>query len=148
MSQFSLLTGREELFPLCEEMAGQLYDYLSKKSVHYKGERVRWYDRTRQLTRSCYDLRITVAVVNPQKYPVGYSIACLYDKGKRGVIEDLYVREQYRRVGVGNKIMCDVLTWLENVKAQQINVSYGNESVLKFCEKYNFYPKEYSLFKK
>lgn len=148
MSQFTLLTGREELFPQCAEMAGELYLHLSKKSTYYKGEKMRWLERSRSFSKQSYDLKVFLVLDGKSHHPLAYTVVCLYDKGKTGVIEDLYVREKYRGIGLGDKLMCSALNWLKEAKIQNIKVAYGYEELLRFCKKYNFYPKEYNLFLK
>lgn len=45
--------------------------------------------------------------------------------------------------GIGDKLMCRALDWLDfnNCKSKIIGVAEGNDSVIKFYEKYGFYTK-------
>jgi GNAT superfamily N-acetyltransferase len=147
MGALTYLTGDSSILYKCEELSGEYFAYLKKKNKALQP--TRWSERERQYNR-CYNSHVVVCEDSANHYPVGYCIVCLYDRGRRGVIEELYVREELRNAGVGSKLMQFAVKWLmdQNIKQQELLVKYGNETALRFCEKFDFVPQDYVLIRK
>ncbi|MGK0467383.1 GNAT family N-acetyltransferase [Clostridium sp.] len=73
---------------------------------------------------------------------IGYCINSI-NKDLIAEIESLFIEKNYRKYGLGDKLMNRSLEWLNSnqVKIKIIEVAEGNENVLKFYKKYGFYKK-------
>jgi len=94
-------------------------------------------------------LRIFLARdVNTQIY-IGYCVATV-DCKNQGEIESIYLDQEYRSFGIGDKLMAKALGWLETMKAKKIilTVAEGNEKVFAFYRRFNFYPRLTTLWYK
>jgi ribosomal protein S18 acetylase RimI-like enzyme len=79
---------------------------------------------------------------------IGYCVSSYFNH--EGEIDSLYVDEHYRGYHLGEKLMENVLDWLngKEPKLIKLNVAHGNEEVFSFYEKFGFYPRTYTLLKK
>lgn len=147
MGALNYLTGDSSLLYMCEELSNEYFNYLKKKNKTLTLNR--WSERVKEYTR-CYNTYVVVCVDSSNNYPIGHCITCLYDRGKRGIIEELFVRDYLRTKGIGSTLMNFSLIWLADqyIKTPEMNVKYGNESVLKFCNKFDFIPTDYKLVRK
>lgn len=73
--------------------------------------------------------------------PVGYCIVSLDDAC--GEIDSLFVAPDFRKQGIGGKLMQNTLQWLKKLHCMHINVlvAEGNEKVSPFYERFGFKPK-------
>ena len=71
-------------------------------------------------------------------------------KDETGEIESLFIKEEFRKLGYGNKLVEQGISWFENNKCEKIEVSVaaGHESVFSFYEKFGFQPRMVSLRRK
>jgi ribosomal protein S18 acetylase RimI-like enzyme len=71
---------------------------------------------------------------------VGYCITTI-TIDKIGEIDSLYVEPEFRKFGIGDKLMSRSIEWLDskNVRIKIIGIAEGNEQVLDFYKKYDFY---------
>lgn len=147
MGALNYLTGDSSLLHMCEELSIEYFNYLKKKNKTLPMSR--WSERERQYRR-CYNNYVIVCVDSKNNHPLGYCIVCLYDRGTRGVIEEIFVTNYLRTRGIGTALMNFALIWLneQNVKTPEMTVKYGNEVVLKFCNKFDFTPTDYKLIRK
>lgn len=78
---------------------------------------------------------------------VGYCLSSIEDE--LGEIESIYIDGNYRKSGLGGKLMESALKWFESNKISniQINVVYANDDVLPFYERYGFHIGNYTLKK-
>jgi diamine N-acetyltransferase len=79
----------------------------------------------------------------------GYCISSVNHDGE-GEIDSLFIKQSYRKCGIGDILMKRALEWLDSYNAGpiKIQVAAGNEEVFEFYAKYNFYPKYTMLFQK
>ena len=65
----------------------------------------------------------------------------------RGEIDSLYVREEYRRRGMGRLLVESSLSWFEERRAAEVTISTagGNEEVFGFYAKFGFFPSCHTL---
>lgn len=61
-------------------------------------------------------------------------------KDNTGELDSIFVKEQYRRLGVGQKLLAETINWFKDKKVNEIvvEVAEGNESVFSFYEKIGF----------
>lgn len=85
---------------------------------------------------------ILINVIYNNETPIGYCI-CTKIKGT-GEIDSLFIEDQYRRSGYGRILVKKSLEWFKQHNCNQVEVSVaeGHESVLKFYQKFEFYPRK------
>jgi ribosomal protein S18 acetylase RimI-like enzyme len=73
---------------------------------------------------------------------IGYCVSTVTGAGT-GEIDSIYVEENYRRHGIGKKLMTRALKWLDAhaLTKRIIEVAGGNEAVFPFYRQYGFYPR-------
>lgn len=76
---------------------------------------------------------------------IGYCISKISDG--IGKICSIYVENEFRHTGIESKLMYADLDWIESnyVNAITINVAVGNERVLSFYNKFNFFERHLVL---
>jgi len=74
--------------------------------------------------------------------PIGYCISTI-DTNKKGEIDSLFVKAEFRKQGIGRVFVVKSMEWLHDNNANPIRltVSYGHESVLGFYQRMGFYPR-------
>ena len=87
-------------------------------------------------------LKIFVAVDNSCQQKIGYIITSL-SNNQTGEIDSLYIKPDYRGLGISSALMEKALDWLNqnDVKKMILGVAYGNEAVWPIYKKYGFLPK-------
>ena len=77
---------------------------------------------------------------------IGYCISTITED-LIGEVDSLYLKNEYRKFGIGDVLMTRTLNWLNDheVKSKTIGVAEGNEIVLDFYKRYNFFPKRIIL---
>ncbi len=79
---------------------------------------------------------------------IGYCI-CTIDRIDEsiGEIDSLYVEQNHRDSGIGKTLMDKAIEWLlsKETVTQRLFVGSGNEQVLAFYEKFDFYPRNIIL---
>lgn len=79
----------------------------------------------------------------------GYLAGCMrsnvpsYRPVKRSELENMFVAEEYRRMGVGSKLAEEFITWSKSKGAAKVYVSayVGNEKAINFYQKVGFKPR-------
>lgn len=81
---------------------------------------------------------IIIYVVEVDSNLVGYCIATV--NGQVGEIDSLYIKQEYRGNRLGERLINQALSWLNQQGCNEINiyVAEGNESVLSFYENFGF----------
>jgi len=79
---------------------------------------------------------------------IGYCLSSIEDNA--GEIESIYVGSQYRKYGLGDKLMKSTLSWFKSnaITNIKINVVYANDEAVPFYERYGFYIGNYILKRK
>ncbi len=80
---------------------------------------------------------------------IGYCVSII-DREDIGEIDSLFVEPFYRKNGIAENLMKMALNWMDEecVKTKKLSIAVGNESVLEFYKKFNFYPYQIILEKK
>lgn len=86
-------------------------------------------------------LKIDVVSAHNSQGFIGYCISSMIAQ-ETGEIESLFVKEKYRKKGVGTRLVKRALEWFdaENVKVRSINVLCENAPVFGFYARFGFYP--------
>lgn len=90
-------------------------------------------------------IRLDMLWDSETKSYIGYCLSSI--NGDLGEIESIYIENQYRKFGLGGKIMESALNWFElnRITNIQIGVVYSNDEALPFYERYGFYIGNYIL---
>jgi len=120
-----------------KELWQELNAYHRDLSTHHKDHFAKRIFRTRkeQLVRKG-DLFLALAKEDDLK--VGYCVATC-DR-TIGEIDSIYIKPEYRRKGIGEKLMLEALRWLDRQECKDITVSIaeGNEGAIGFYRKFGF----------
>jgi len=142
-------SGDEELL----DRIGPLWEALKANHVEkstYFAEQMsgrQFYERKQELMEKSNQMRIIIASING--VDAGYCVSTISADNK-GEIDMLYVKEAYRGYDLGKKLMDLALVWLDGqkVKEKTLNVAEGNEEVIKFYKKFEFFPRKVQLIQK
>lgn len=87
------------------------------------------------------EIRVVIAKDTEEDKYVGFCISTI-DCKKLGVIESIFIEEQYRRNKIAENLMNLSLKWMDNrgAKNKRLNVAVGNEEVMNFYKRFNFKP--------
>lgn len=145
----TLITGGIELIDNVCNLWNKLNRHHESKSRYFKSRfsTLKFEDRKSKFI-SDYNLDVKIDLikdVNKGLY-IGYCISTI-NKELVGKIDSLFIDEDYRKFSLGDLLMKRALEWLNNKQAKTkiIIVAEGNESVLEFYKKSNFYTKNIVL---
>lgn len=84
---------------------------------------------------------LLIQVVKDDLISLGYCVSTI-DR-KVGEIDSLFIEDGYRKYGYGNKLVNNCIKWFKEKKCETIFVAVGegNESVMEFYKKFDFYPR-------
>lgn len=135
--------SKEEIF-MVELLWKKLNAYLSNCSVHFSKE-MKQKTFEQRVTEICTEGTIRVFIAYKGTNKVGYCISKY--NGNIGEISSLYVDEGVRKLGIGSELMTNALRWLNSneVNCINVNVAIGNEGVLEFYKKFNFFDRHIVL---
>lgn len=87
------------------------------------------------------DDALRIEIVRDGEVPVGYCIATM-DRGA-GEIDSLFVEEEYRKHGLGGRLVENGLQWMQDRGCRRImaGVAEGHEAVFPFYQRFGFYPR-------
>lgn len=149
MNNLQFVNGSIELLDLVQP----LWEKLNK---HHEVNSNYFPDRFRNLTFEIRknkfindkNLAVNIDLIKDKERDlyIGYCISTI-NKDLVGEIDSLFIEKEYRKFGLGDKLMNRALEWLNNnkVKTKVIGVAEGNESVLDFYKRYGFYKRRIIL---
>jgi ribosomal protein S18 acetylase RimI-like enzyme len=90
-------------------------------------------------------IKLNVLLDNDKGEHVGYCLSSI--ENSLGEIESIFIEKQYRKLGLGDKLMSNTLNWFESkgIKNIEINVVYANDEALPFYERHGFHVGNYIL---
>jgi ribosomal protein S18 acetylase RimI-like enzyme len=137
--------GQEELIDMIRPLWENLNRIHATKSRFFRQEYEdkSFEDRKSQLLKKRRLIRADLVRDGESGVLVAYCVSSIDRAENEGTIESIYVDEAYRMKGIGDKLMRRHLGWMEKngVKRKSLSILDGNEDVLKFYTRYNFYPK-------
>jgi ribosomal protein S18 acetylase RimI-like enzyme len=115
----------------------ELSPYFSEKF-----ENITWDRRKQGLLEKSKELLLEYAIDSADGSIVGYCISTISTDGETGEIDSLYVDEGCRGSGIGRRLVENAVSWFDShgVEMQILDVGVGNEQVLDFYSKFDFYP--------
>ena len=121
----------------------ELSPYFPKKYIEFT-----FQERKEELLKKSENGTLRVDMVKDEETGkfIGYCISSISDEFV-GEIDSIYLDDEYRSSGIGNKLMERALKWMDEkgVKTKIIMVAAGNEDTLAFYSRYNFLPKHIIL---
>jgi diamine N-acetyltransferase len=149
MDKFQFVDGSKELLDLVQP----LWEKLRK---HHEINSNYFFDNFRNLTFEVRknkfiddkNLMVKIDLIKDMEMglDIGYCISTV-SKDLIGEIDSLFIDEEYRKYGLGDKLIKRALDWLNSkqVKTKIIGVAEGNENVLEFYKRYGFYKRRVIL---
>lgn len=100
-----------------------------------------WVSQFYNRKKSWCEKEKTNIIVAKNKEIIGFCVSTI--SKNLGSIESLFVNSEYRRQGIGGKLVRSQIEWLKNNSCNRIEVStsYGNEAAIAFYKKLGIYPK-------
>ncbi len=134
--------------PLWEKLRQQHHDL----SPHFKErfQHMTWSARKQAFLEHSTAILFDYVIDTDDNCIVGYCISTIKDSQKTGEIESIYIDEKYRKSGIGRKLVENAVSWFDSngVETQKLLVGVGNEQVLDFYARLDFYPVHLVLQKK
>ena len=143
MNTIDFITGGTELLDYVQPLWEKLNKHHQINSRYFQDKfcNLTFDIRKKKLINDINtELRIDL-VKDPENHVfVGYCISTI-TIDLVGEINSLYIEPAYQKFGIGDKLMCKSLEWLDskNVRMKIIGVAEGNEHAFDFYKKYGFY---------
>lgn len=149
LSNFEFTHGSVELLNLVQPLWEKLKEYHEINSNYFSDDfrNLTFEVRKNKFTKD-KNLKVKIDLIKDKKNGlyIGYCISTI-STDLVGEIDSLFVDEEYRKYGLGDKLMNSALEWLNSyeVKTKIIGVAEGNENVLEFYKRYGFYKRRVIL---
>jgi ribosomal protein S18 acetylase RimI-like enzyme len=145
MDNFEFINGSRELLDLVQPLWEKLNKQHENNSNYFtdKFRNLKFEVRKNKfINDETLDVKIDLIKDKEKAVYIGYCISTI-NKDLIAEIESLFIEKDYRKYGLGSKLMNRSLEWLNSnqVKIKIIGVAEGNENVLEFYKKYGFYKK-------
>lgn len=140
-------SGDESLLDDIQELWEALNRYHRDAAVNFKShyENVTFEMRKKNLLKKAQNgqLRIEIAVDQETTQNVGYCISRVEFSGD-AEMESLYVHEIYRGLGLGETLLSNAITWMDEMGAhtKTVSVAVGNEKAFSFYARFGFHPRK------
>ncbi|EKQ58281.1 MULTISPECIES: GNAT family N-acetyltransferase [unclassified Clostridium] len=127
----------------------QLNSVHLEKSVYFKQrfENFTFDKRMKSIIQKAdgENIKLDILLDDDSGKYTGYCLSAIDDG--YGEIESIYIERDYRKFGLGGKLMESSLDWFEsnNIKNIKINVVYANDDALPFYKRYGFNISNYVL---
>lgn len=143
MNTIDFITGGTELLEFVQPLWEKLnkHHQLNSRCFPDKFKDLTFASRKKKFVNDANtELRIDLVKDLENQMFVGYCISTITIDSV-GEIDSLYIEPEYRKFGIGDKLMRRSLEWLDskNVRIKIIGVAEGNEQVFDFYKKYGFY---------
>lgn len=141
MDNFEFINGGIEILDIVKPLWEKLNKQHGNLSTYFQHQfRETKFENRKSKFVSKSITAINIDLIKKNELYIGYCISTI-NKDAVGEIESLFIEEEYRKLGLGDKLITRGLEWLNNnnVKSKIIAVAEGNEKVLEFYKKYNFY---------
>jgi ribosomal protein S18 acetylase RimI-like enzyme len=141
-------TDENEL-DLIKELWEKLNGHHKARSKYFyqEYEKIVFEDRKKELLNKVGDknLRVDIAVDTVSEEAVGYCVSSI--SKEKGEIDSLYVQENFRNMGIADRLMRRALNWMDknNVVKRVVKLSTGNDDAIQFYSHYGFHPKQILL---
>ncbi|MDD2619150.1 MAG: GNAT family N-acetyltransferase [Syntrophomonadaceae bacterium] len=145
MGNIVLETGAAELLlrvkPLWEEL--NAYHASISPAFSQRYANMNFTLRQQDLLEKSYEGALWVGLARIVDGPdIGYCIGSI-DRQQQAEVDSLFVKSEYRKRGVGEALVREVLAWMDehSTEARIIRVGAGNEQAVPFYARYGFAPR-------
>jgi ribosomal protein S18 acetylase RimI-like enzyme len=143
MNTIDFITGGRELLDFVQPLWEKLNKHHQVNSRYFpdKFKNLTFDTRKKKFINDANtQLRIDLVKDVGNQAFVGYCISTI-TIDSIGEVDSLYIEPEYRKFGIGDKLMSRSLEWLDskNARMKIIGVAEGNEQVFDFYKKYGFY---------
>ena len=146
-----ILSGGPELLDRIAPLWEELNKYHMEKSIYFSEDiKLRQFEtRKNAIVSKAIHLRADIVMDLKEKRDIGYCVSTINDSNM-GEIDSIFIREQYRRNGIGRKLIETALAWLDDhgVVGKLLSVGSGNDEVINFYKIFGFYPAAVYLVQK
>ena len=148
--KYSINSYGPEGIELIEDNWNLLRKHIINKNPEFadKIKKIKFVDRKMELIKKNYDRKMKVHIATETKSGVnlGYCLSSAVS-GDYGEVESIFVREEARKRGVGTALMKKGLEWIKNEGPTNVivQVTTGNEDVLRFYKGFGLIPRQYIL---
>ena len=143
--------GNEELLDALQPLWEGLNRHHEAVSPHFKDafHQFSFEYRKQKLLSKIQGGRLRVDLAQAGETKIGYCISSIDAVGV-GEIESIYVEAAWRGQGIGDELMRQALSWLDEnkVHTKKVSVAVGNESAYPFYARFGFYPRVTTLKQK
>ena len=149
MDRFEFIEGGIELIDYVKPLWEKL-NKLHEDNAQYFKEKFKnnTFDARKSKFLDYNNFTVKVDLIKEVKSSeyIGYCVSTV-NKDLIGELDSLYIEGDYRKYGLGDKLMQSALGWFDknHVKTKVIAVAEGNEDVLAFYRKYGFYTRRIVL---
>jgi nicotinamidase-related amidase/GNAT superfamily N-acetyltransferase len=107
-----------------------------------------FFDRKKELLEKSENGILKIFIAEDKRIIIGYCICTI--KAGAGEIDSIFVEKEYRKHNIGDEFLIKAEELFENnsVNKQILSVYAGNEAVIKFYNRHNYYQKYIVLEKK
>lgn len=152
MNKYEFIDGNIEFIDYVKPLWEKLNDHHRANSNYfdYRFLKFKFDDRKNKfINDNNIDVKIDLIKDTERDLYIGYCISTI-NKDLVGEIDSLFIEVEYRKYGFGDQLMHRALEWLnkKQAKIKRILVAEGNENVLDFYKKYDFYKKSIVLEQK
>jgi ribosomal protein S18 acetylase RimI-like enzyme len=120
-----------------EELWQELNDHHRALSAHHKDHFAKMTFRKR-IEKLLKKEKLFIALAKEGNLKAGYCVATC--NRTIGEIDSIYLKPEYRKKGIGERLMSEALRWLDRQDCKDIRVSIaeGNEGAIGFYRKFGF----------
>ena len=141
MEAINIKKGGVELLNEIKETWEMLNKHHEEKSLNFKDRfaNFNFHEREKDLIKKTETGEILVLIPFIGNKKAGHCVSSHNNNGK-GEIETLYIKNEFRKYGLGKLMMEKSLKWLKESDVNNIDilVAAGNEEVLPFYERFGF----------
>ncbi len=147
------VTGGLELLPQVKPLWEQLREHHSRISKFFSDSFLNrsFSDRASDFEKKENDhlFRIELIHIGGSTSPIGYCVSSV-GNDFAGEVESLFVSSEYRDFGIGDMLMKNALDWMDSkgIVTRRLSVAAGNDSALRFYDRYGFKARTYILEQK
>lgn len=151
MDNLEFVTGSKELIDLIQLLWEKLNKHHEVNSINFSDKyKNNTFEKRKGKFLSDKTSKVKVDLIRDieKDLYVGYCVSTV-DVDLVGEIDSLFIEEEYRKYGLGDKLMQRAIEWLDfnKVKSKILCVVEGNENVLEFYKKHGFYKRTIVLEK-
>jgi diamine N-acetyltransferase len=134
--------GLDQIGPLWQKLNDHHRERSPHHAAHYVG--MTFEVRKKHLLEKSQkgSMRIDIARDADTHETVGYCVSTV-SENHQGEIDSIFIEQDYRRHGIGDRLMKRALGWMNElcITQRMVEVAAGNEEVFAFYHWYGFYPK-------